>query len=551
MTSQIVRVDWRGADQQGITGSFTFDDVESINLKLDSGAKESHGSIVLKNTIDRFKTGFNQPFSKYNSDTNNIRFDEGDSVKIYAASISSYREIDTTSDSADLIMSGEVAEVNIKGESGSCKISLKIVDKTYSILNRLHPKVYSSADAMNAPEIIQDIVRWVTQDIDSDEDSYDSSGNRITNGKYGVDARLITEGGYIEDERINGSVFPDLSMAKVAKPAYDWIKDLSSVESTNNFDDGDDENSPTQDRNMLFYIDERNRFHWFYPKDVITTTLNENLDDSETTITLTSTDDFPSQGTIFIDAERIDYTGITSNDLTGCTRGANNTTATTHSSGDTVRNAISIIEGDTSSGYTLNSYNLTKKTFDIVNFVIFSAGADMKGNGITAYFFNKSTKSKSLKDTNKSWNDIASKLMQAEINDGRLTKDNTTSSPFTFKGNRYKETTGDYNGGSGITTSWGVTVTSDNAYNAAFRAKCILEGRRKAEALTGIRGNPRWKGTMNFKFHRFTAGELFEFTSTKAGLNKQSLRIKTVQYNLTKSGAFVTLTVEEDEGKLT
>ena len=69
------------------------------------------------------------------------------------------------------------------------------------------------------------------------------------------------------------------------------------------------------------------------------TTVNEDLDASETTITLTSASDFPTAGTILIDSELITYTGKSSNDLTGCTRGASGSTAATHSNGATVTDA--------------------------------------------------------------------------------------------------------------------------------------------------------------------------------------------------------------------
>ena len=69
------------------------------------------------------------------------------------------------------------------------------------------------------------------------------------------------------------------------------------------------------------------------------TTVNEDLDASETTITLTSATDFPTAGTILIDSELITYTGKSSNDLTGCTRGASGSTAATHSNGATVTDA--------------------------------------------------------------------------------------------------------------------------------------------------------------------------------------------------------------------
>ncbi|ATZ80938.1 membrane associated protein [Bodo saltans virus] len=67
-----------------------------------------------------------------------------------------------------------------------------------------------------------------------------------------------------------------------------------------------------------------------------TTTLNGTITNSATTITLTSAAQFPSSGTIKIDSEYISYTAISVNDITGCTRGAFNSTAATHTSGTSV-----------------------------------------------------------------------------------------------------------------------------------------------------------------------------------------------------------------------
>ena len=74
----------------------------------------------------------------------------------------------------------------------------------------------------------------------------------------------------------------------------------------------------------------------------MTNTLNGSLNDdtagtggSGTSITLTSTSGFPSTGTIKVGTEFISYTGISSNDLTGITRGVAGT-RTSHSSGASV-----------------------------------------------------------------------------------------------------------------------------------------------------------------------------------------------------------------------
>ena len=84
-----------------------------------------------------------------------------------------------------------------------------------------------------------------------------------------------------------------------------------------------------------------------------TTTLNGAINDSVTSIVLTDASQFPDTGTNFviIDSEEISYTGITSNTLTGCTRGVAGTTAASHSDGATVTNSTEYVAwGEAASG---------------------------------------------------------------------------------------------------------------------------------------------------------------------------------------------------------
>jgi len=73
----------------------------------------------------------------------------------------------------------------------------------------------------------------------------------------------------------------------------------------------------------------------------VTTTLNGAINASATTIVLTNASQFPNTGTNFvlIGTEQISYTGVTSNTLTGVTRGVRGTTAATHSDGATITNS--------------------------------------------------------------------------------------------------------------------------------------------------------------------------------------------------------------------
>lgn len=65
--------------------------------------------------------------------------------------------------------------------------------------------------------------------------------------------------------------------------------------------------------------------------DITTNNLNGSLNDSATTITVDSASSFDSSGKIYIENEQITYTGTSSTTFTGCTRGANSTTAASHS----------------------------------------------------------------------------------------------------------------------------------------------------------------------------------------------------------------------------
>jgi len=89
--------------------------------------------------------------------------------------------------------------------------------------------------------------------------------------------------GFIQDWRpSDGSAFPDIAMGKRFKPVSEWIEALSAPDVTNT----STETIATTykcDRKMVSYIDEKNRFHWFYPDDSL-------VDYNITAGTITATD---------------------------------------------------------------------------------------------------------------------------------------------------------------------------------------------------------------------------------------------------------------------
>ena len=68
--------------------------------------------------------------------------------------------------------------------------------------------------------------------------------------------------------------------------------------------------------------------------EITTTTLSQSHTDSVTTLTVTSTTGFDATGKVYVGGEIITYTAIgSSTTFTGCTRGAEGTTAAAHASG--------------------------------------------------------------------------------------------------------------------------------------------------------------------------------------------------------------------------
>ena len=101
-------------------------------------------------------------------------------------------------------------------------------------------------------------------------------------------------------------------------------------------------------------------------------TLNGAITASASVITLTSATSFPTVGgTVLIDTEQITYTGVSGNTLTGCVRGANGTTANSHTTTTPV------------GGYTITVTN-TVHLAVTGDFVTFSGAVSLGGNATAA-----------------------------------------------------------------------------------------------------------------------------------------------------------------------
>lgn len=241
----------------------------------------------------------------------------------------------------------------------------------------LNDDIFTSGDDYNiewtAPSIIQKVVRFTSE---SQNGIKDGSGND-SGVSYDIDAKTVSEGGYIQDERRDttedGSsntdrAFPATSLSKVWKPVYEWIGELSETDYINDLDERDGTDPIVYGRSFLYWIDEDNQFHW--------------VENSQTVDTI-----------IDIDTDEEIY-----------------------------------------------SLSLNYTVFDSINFIVYRGGEDFYGTGTLGYKVDDTAGAKNLKMRVVAMTDIAKNLIEEEISTGNITEDNSTPGEFTFSGNRYTAT---------------------------------------------------------------------------------------------------------------
>ena len=176
-------------------------------------------------------------------------------------------------------------------------------------------------------------------------------------------------------------------------------------------------------------------------------TLNGEIDATTESIVLNSSSGFPASGRIKIDSEEITYAAISSNTLTGCVRGANNTTAASHSNSANV-GCATITVSDTAHGALDN------------DFVTFS-GAVSLGGLITANVLNQEYQITSI---------VSDNTYQIEAREvatiGSITTTSGLSPTFVFS-----NTSDSGNGGSSVVGNYQIntgldTTISGNGWNA-------------------------------------------------------------------------------------
>lgn len=483
-----IQLDWYGS--KGQATAVTLTDYESINVVKGAEPKSNSMEILLKH-----------PISKYiDEGTGELIFGEDDIFKLYMKYDTDNSGLDTSTTSSDLIIIGELQDVDTQMDNKRGNLKLKCVDRTYTLLNRIWSKTYAPDDTAapngegwNAPEIIQNVIRSTTGESSKDPNElFDYDGDKP--GIFEIDARLDSDGsgtGYIETTRpsqgtadsdtdlfpgSDNTAFPFIQFAKSVKPVYEWINDLSQVENCNTADEQDPAIAASTlvvQRAMRYYVDEQYRFHWFYPTN---------------TPSLYMTD-----GT------------------------------TTAISPDTAAHKITAVKGKYS-------------VFDIVNFVIFRAGTDMDGAQILGYQLD-STSGK-LKPTFRPFIKIAEKMKKEDYEKGSLQQSANGDS-------RYY----DYPASYPVTPRWDPelrSVANDSEYNANFREVATRKGKSAASNIIWNSTNPRWKVNLTLKGENLTPADLIQYNSSRYGIINLPIRINNVKHAVTKMGWQTTIELEED-----
>jgi len=212
-----------------------------------------------------------------------IMFEEQDQIRIYLKYTDDMSDVESSewSDDPNSLPSEDylkgvyyVIEFGVSQDIKGNPIKVKCADKCYVLFSRLHVAAYTASQALDAPHAIQKVVR---------SNTHNQKGEYVGDGDdagsiYDIDARFDdVESGFIQKLRKNttekGGVadtsFPTIALAKVWKPVYEWITELSQIEYLNTNDELVDNDKIVYSRPFLYYVDELNRFHWFETTDEV------------------------------------------------------------------------------------------------------------------------------------------------------------------------------------------------------------------------------------------------------------------------------------------
>ena len=350
------------------------------SLKRALNAKSSMVDINLKND-----------WRKYVSSVGEFEFKEDDTIEIYAAMDAA---IDTNT---DLLMSTTIQQVSTVLSGTRRLLKLRCVDRTALLLNML---IAFSFTQETSPNIIKKIIKAFVNENEGigtviDADTSVEATRTDSSAFPAQDLSLVWKSAYEWIQEVSQVEFMNTAAELRAGPVETrnyifWVdkdnvlhwtsplqtgstdiiegaagvyqislnKSVFDVINMIIYNGGDDKTGHGiyyyQYNNDTTNADLRMRFvamidisreykEELFQLDALTaeSTLNGAIDSDDTTISLTDASSFPATGFAEMNGEVIEYTGKTSNDLTGARRGVFSSSASSHADDDRVRLADS------------------------------------------------------------------------------------------------------------------------------------------------------------------------------------------------------------------
>lgn len=459
-------------------------------------------------------------------------------IELFAKDVSDISE-DIVNDD-NLIFSGQIKDAEFMHEEKRCSVKLTISDRTFNIMNRIWSNSYES---VNYAEIIQNIIRQVTEDNSAySRGGFDTSGT-ANNGPYLIDARTFTEGAKTGSESVTG-----ISGKTLTCSGATFVADGVSV--------GDVIKNEVNYKTSLV-------------KEVVSETelkISKGIFEVGDTIVVSDgfIQDWRPDGTVFPDitfgmskkpaiewiselvqventntpAEQEDGgTLIVKRPLKYYVDGANRFHAFYPDDTPSVEIKMTSTtpQGEDTNTYITYKSKMKKGIFDVLNYIIYTCGEDMNDQTFSGFAQDPSRGGPNIKDCGRNFPKVSWYMKLQDYFAGNIAY--------------VSGTTFNYPTSYPMTPSWsreGTSVANDSEYNTAFREEGRLRGSTKAMAIINESGTPRWKGNCELGFYNFNPSDLVKFTDTDMGIREELVRIKEVQHNIGDKGFFTTLTLEED-----
>ena len=539
------------------------DDI-TLNATKSTEIKNNILQITLRNNASQYDGTYIYG-KNVNADTYSLKYQEEDMFSLYLKHTNDGTDYnDSTWATSDYLV-GEfmLKEIGYNSSEADTRITLKCVDRAYTIFNIVFSYSYGINTTWTAPGMLRNALRINAEAIDTNIKTFTGTGND-SGVSYQMDMRFTSEGGYIEDMR--------------------------RIRTDNNPDT--------------------------YSYDA-ETTLNGALNSSDTTITVISTTGFEESGTLVISdgttTEHIKYTGITATTFTGCTRGIDDTGGQSHSDSTKVyqgfpeillskswkplfewvsdisqssytnypdevaeggteyfnrafifwidkQNAVHWMNADDQVDSEIilgeedfKAMRLEKSVFDSVNFVIYNAGEDMYGNGILFYWYDENSDASGLKMRYQPMTEIVHNLVRNDINNNNTSRDTTKTqdelkqfpSSYPITSWAFKEESNNFRNYIGSTAR--TSLANDSEYNESLREAAKWTGLVESQEITAKTSGLRYKGNIILKGQHFNPGDLVEVTDRVTGQVSQKVRVMNVRHTVNQNGWTTNLDVEEDE----